>query len=423
MRETLVRTLLLASLRRLVRIGHLTVRTADGVTHEFATRQAGGVAAFDLTTPQAERRLLFNPALALGELYMDGQLRARACPIYDVVALLIRNIASGGGHPIEAAIRRLRQPLRSVQQYNPVPRSRRNVAHHYDLDGRLYSLFLDKERFYSCAYFPTGRESLEEAQAAKVRHIAGKLRLDRPGLTVLDIGCGWGGLAIALARDWGARVTGITLSTEQLAVARQTAQAAGLADRVTFELIDYRDWSAATRAKVDRVVSVGMFEHVGIGHYDTFFRAVRDALAPDGIGLIHAIGRATGPGVTNAWIAKYIFPGGYCPALSEVLPVVEKSGLWAADIEVLRLHYAETLRHWRRRFAANRDTIGSIYDERFCRMFEFYLAACEATFRHDDHMVWQMQVSPSIDAVPITRDYITAAEHRQPAPVMAVSAD
>ncbi|MGH7044553.1 MAG: class I SAM-dependent methyltransferase, partial [Acetobacteraceae bacterium] len=285
-----------------------------------------------------------------------------------------------------------------------------NVAHHYDLDGRLYSLFLDRDRQYSCAYFPRGDETLEAAQEAKKRHIAAKLCLDRPDLSVLDIGCGWGGMALTLARDFGAKVLGVTLSVEQLNEARTRAAAAGLADRVRFELLDYR----AVTGQFDRIVSVGMFEHVGVDHYRTFFATMANRLAPDGVALLHAIGRNEGPGSTNPWLAKYIFPGGYCPALSETLAASERSGLRLTDIEILRLHYAETLRHWRRRFSANRDTIASLYDERFCRMFEFYLAGSELSFRHDNMMVFQIQLAHRQEAVPLTRAYIAAAEAPTP---------
>jgi len=280
------------------------------------------------------------------------------------------------------------------------------VAHHYDLNGRLYSLFLDRDRQYSCAYFPTGTETLEEAQAAKKRLIAAKLCLDRPGLEVLDIGSGWGGLALTLARDFGARVTGITLSTEQLGEARARARAEGLSDRVRFELMDYR----AMDRQFDRIVSVGMFEHVGVPHYDAFFHVVDRCLAPDGVALLHAIGRQGPPQATNPWIVKYIFPGGYCPALSEVLPAIERARLMTTDIEVLRLHYAETLRHWRRRFAASRDSIAALYDERFCRMFEFYLCGSELAFRREGLMIFQIQLSRALNTVPLTRDYIATAE-------------
>ena len=389
------------ALRHMVRHGALTLRSADGTTTTFQGGP-GPAAAFALKTTAAERRFLLDPGVALGELYMAGDLEPLGCTIHGVLDLLFLNVVSGGGNVMETAMRRFRRPLRRLRQLNPVRRARSNVAHHYDLDARLYELFLDEDRFYSCAYFETGAESLEQAQRAKVRHIAAKLHLDRPGLEVLDIGSGWGGLAIALARDHGATVTGITLSTEQLAESRRRAEAAGLSHRVRFELMDYRAWTTP----VDRVVSVGMFEHVGIVHYRAFIQAIRAALRPGGVALIHAIGRANGPGVTNPWLARYIFPGGYSPALSEVVPLIEQARLWITDIEILRLHYAETIGHWRRRFAANRPAIAALYDERFCRMFEFYLAACEATFRHADHMVWQMQLANRVDALPITRDYM-----------------
>lgn len=352
-------------------------------------------------------RLILNPSLGTGEAYMAGDLSVENGGIYDLLDVLLLNAENNpAGHPIM----RLRQSLADISrrlfQHNPAGRAQRNVAHHYDLNGRLYSLFLDRDRQYSCGYFPRGDETLEEAQAAKKRHIAAKLCLDRPGLRVLDIGCGWGGMALTLARDFGAQVTGITLSREQLGEARARAAAEGLEDRVRFEMLDYR----SIEETFDRVVSVGMFEHVGIGHYQTFFDRVGRCLKPDGVALIHAIGRSDGPGSTNAWIRKYIFPGGYSPALSEVLPPVERSGLVATDIEILRLHYAETLRHWRRRFAANRDAIAALYDDRFCRMFEFYLAGSELTFRRSGHMVWQLQLAHDQASVPLTRDYIVTAE-------------
>jgi cyclopropane-fatty-acyl-phospholipid synthase len=332
---------------------------------------------------------------------MDGN------SIYDLLDVMLANVEHNPStHPVLRLREHLAAVVRRIQQYNPAGRALRNVAHHYDLNGRLYSLFLDRDRQYSCAYFPRGDETLEEAQSAKKRHIAAKLCLDRPGLRVLDIGCGWGGMALTLARDFGAQVTGITLSQEQLTEARARAAAEGLEDKVTFELVDYR----SVTDTFDRIVSVGMFEHVGIGHYRTFFDTVAKCLKPDGVALIHAIGRSDGPGSTNAWIRKYIFPGGYSPALSEVLPPVERSRLMVTDIEILRLHYAETLRQWRRRFAANRDAISALYDEKFCRMFEFYLAGSEITFRRSGHMVWQLQLTHGHGAVPLTRDYIGAVE-------------
>lgn len=392
--------------RRLIRTGCLTVRYPDGTERRYGSGTPA--AAMAIHTKRALRRLVLNPSMGFGEAYMEGQVAPIGCSLYDLMHLLALNHGGegrAGGHPGETAMEWLRWLRRRLDQLNPAPRARRNVAHHYDLNGRIYALFLDRDRQYSCAYFPTGRETLEEAQAAKKRHIAGKLLLDRPGLEVLDIGCGWGGMAITLAREHGARVTGITLSTEQLEVARARAAEAGVADRVRFELMDYRAWSRP----VDRIVSVGMFEHVGIGHYHRFFRALRRAMKPEGVALVHAIGRAAGPGSTNAWVAKYIFPGAYCPALSEVLPAIERSGLWATDIEIWRLHYARTLAEWRGRFLGNRDAIASLADDRFCRMFEFYLVLCELAFRVLDHMVWQVQLTRRVDTAPLARDYMADA--------------
>ena len=288
-------------------------------------------------------------------------------------------------------------------------RARRNVAHHYDLDGRLYELLLDDDRQYSCAYFPSGKESLAEAQGLKKRHIAAKLQLSRNGLHVLDIGCGWGGMALYLAREHNARVTGLTLSVEQLRVARERAERAGLQDRVRFELLDYRQW----REPVDRIVSVGMFEHVGINHYATFFKTVRDVLRDDGVALIHAIGQSTSPTSTNPWIAKYIFPGGYSPALSEVLAAVERSDLWATDIEILRLHYATTLAHWRANLAHHQARLRALYDDRFMRMFDFYLTGSELSFRHLGLINWQLQLTRRVDTLPLSRDYMFEHERAQ----------
>jgi cyclopropane-fatty-acyl-phospholipid synthase len=408
-----------AILRRLITVGRLTVIWPDGL-HTIYSGESGPSATMRLHDWGTVRRLVSHPALAAGEAYMSGGLSADDSSIYDLIDIIMLNLRRNPGvHPVIRWRETLASVGRRLAQYNPTGRARRNVAHHYDLNGRLYSLFLDRDRQYSCAYFRCGDETLEEAQAAKKRHIAAKLCLDRPGLRVLDIGSGWGGMAMTLARDFGARVTGITLSREQLIEARARAAAEGLEDRVRFELLDYR----AVTDTFDRIVSVGMFEHVGIGHYDTFFAAVTRCLKPDGVALLHAIGRGNGPGNTNAWMRKYIFPGGYAPALSEVLPSVERTGLFATDIEILRLHYAETLRHWRGRFAANRDAIATLYDELFCRMFEFYLAASEITFRRSFQMVWQLQLTHGHGPVPLTRDYIGAIEAGRPVGPMADAAN
>jgi cyclopropane-fatty-acyl-phospholipid synthase len=301
----------------------------------------------------------------------------------------------------------LRFIKRRLAQFNPRMRSRRNVAHHYDLDSRLYSLFLDADRQYSCAYFEHPGQSFDDAQLAKKRHIAAKL-LVRPRQRTLDIGSGWGGLALYLAEVCAAEVTGITLSQEQLAASRGRAEEKGLADRAGFALCDYRD----VDARFDRIVSVGMFEHVGVGHYDSYFRKCADLLDDDGVFLLHSIGRSEGPGITAPWIAKYIFPGGYIPALSEVLPAVERAGLLVTDIEILRLHYAETLKHWRDRFLAHREDVLRVYDQRFVRMWEFYLASAEMGFRAQNLMVFQLQLTKRQGIVPITRDYILREEAR-----------
>ncbi len=397
------------TLQRLIAIGRLTVRWPDGSVTTYGG-SPGPEAAIEIRDRRTAWRMVLNPGLAVGEAYMDGGLVPVDCSIYEVLDVLIANVMAGGPSLALHYHTWMATALRRIAQFNPASRAQRNVAHHYDLNGRLYSLFLDRDRQYSCAYFPTGQESIEEAQIAKKRHIAAKLCLDRPGLRVLDIGCGWGGMALTLARDYGAQVTGITLSVEQLGEARARAAAEGLDKQVQFELLDYRSLDG----EFDRIVSVGMFEHVGVVHFRQFFDAIKRCLKRDGVALLHAIGRSDGPGSTNSWIAKYIFPGGYSPALSEVLPPIERSGLVVTDIEILRLHYAETLRHWRRRFVANRDAIAALYDDRFCRMFEFYLSGAEMAFRREGHMVFQIQIARDQASVPLTRDYILEAE-RAPA--------
>jgi cyclopropane-fatty-acyl-phospholipid synthase len=399
----MVQRLLDLLFRRLIQTGTLTITWPDGSQSRYGTG-ATPSAGVRITDSATLRRLLRYPQLAFGEAYMDGALTPTEGGIHDVLEVITANLAAG---PPPAALR-LRGSLRRAAKRlrrNDSAASRRNVAHHYDLNEQLYATFLDADRQYSCAYFPTGSETLDQAQQAKLRHIAAKLKLDRPGARVLDIGCGWGGLALHLAREHGAEVTGITLSEEQLAVARRRADAAGLAGRVQFELRDYR----AEPGVYDRIVSVGMFEHVGVAHYAEYFATIRRALAPDGVALVHSIGNSFTPSVTNPWLEKYIFPGGYSPSLSEVIPSIERQGLIATDIEILRLHYARTLALWRQRFTARRAEIAALYDERFCRMFEFYLSGCEMAFRAGGEMVFQVQLARSLSTLPITRDYMLAA--------------
>ncbi len=347
-------------------------------------------------------RLLVNPQLSAGEAYMSGSLTIERGTLYDFIDLATRNLEHIESHPVHAFFGHLNRLFRRLRQHNPMGKAQRNVAHHYDLSDDLFDLFLDEDRQYSCAYFESDSTDLEQAQLNKKRHIVAKLLLNRRGLKILDIGSGWGGLGLYLAQHGNAQVTGVTLSTEQHKISQQRVADAGLAEKASFELRDYREQTGT----FDRIVSVGMFEHVGAGHYTEFFKKVKDLLADDGICLLHSIGRMDPPGTTNPWLRKYIFPGSYAPALSEVLAAVEKAGLWVTDVEILRLHYAETLRHWHDRFQAQRDKTKELYDEKFCRMWEFYLIGCEVAFRRRAQMVFQLQIAKRQDAVPLTRDYI-----------------
>lgn len=387
-------------LKRFVKIGTLTVIDAHGHRHVFRG-EAGPQVTFRMTDKTLHRRMFFNPDLALGEGYMNGTLQFEDCTIYDFLHLFNLNRLSLGAYPLQSVVRKISKTFRFLQQHNPVGKAREHVAHHYDLSRDLYALFLDIDQQYSCAYFEHESDTLEQAQENKKRHIAAKLLL-QPGQRILDIGCGWGGLALELAQMADVEVVGVTLSTEQHQVATERARELGLSDRVHFELRDYRDLTQ----RFDRIVSVGMFEHVGVKHYDEFFSKVKNLLTDDGVMLLHSIGRMSPPGTTGPWIRKYIFPGGYTPSMSEVFAATERQRLWVTDVEILRLHYAETLRHWAQRFQANREQVAKLYDERFCRMWEFYLACAEMVFRHGSGMVFQMQLAKDRHAVPQTRDYM-----------------
>jgi len=390
--------LLRGLLRQIIHKGALTVIAPDGNSHHI------GSGSPSITIRIADSgvipRLVLNPDMAFGEAYMDGRLVVEDGDIYDFLNLCFANMGWSTGHGLRRLRASAKRLVRRISQHNPIPIARANVAHHYDLSDTLYELFLDTDRQYSCAYFVSPDDTLERAQEQKKRHLAAKLLL-RPGQRILDIGSGWGGLGFYLAQVADVDVTGLTLSTEQHAYAQRCANEAGVSGHVRFLQKDYRQ----ENGRYDRIVSVGMFEHVGVGHYREYFEKLRDLLDEDGVALIHTIGRADGPGAANAWINKYVFPGGYVPALSEILPAIERAGLYVTDIEVLRLHYAETLKAWRQRFNANRQRIAEIYDERFCRMWEFYLAGCEAGFRHGGLLNFQIQLSKRVDAVPLTRDY------------------
>lgn len=390
-------------LKSFVRVGTLTITDADGKTHVFGGTAPGPNVTARITDRRLYYRLFLNPTLYVGEAYMDGGFSfENNSTVRDFLELFALNRTSLGSYPILKVLRYVRMALKGVQQANRMGKAQQNVAHHYDIGNPFYKLFLDKSMQYSCAYFANDGDTLEEAQMNKMRLIASKLQL-KPGLRILDIGSGWGSLALYLASLEKVDITGVTLSKEQHALANAKARELGLSDRVRFELRDYRELDQT----FDRIVSVGMFEHVGVPHYAEFFDKVRQMLTDDGVMLLHTIARSERPSAASPWIRKYIFPGGYVPALSEIMPAIQGTGLLITDMEYLRLHYAKTAREWSRRFDANRDKAKAMYDERFCRMWEFYLASAEMSFVNGSQHVLHMQIAKKLDGVPIVRDYIT----------------
>lgn len=378
----------------------LTVEYPDGTLRDYGP-DTGKAARIKINDPNVIKAICISPDVGLGEAYMKGGISLQNTSLEQMINLLVSNREDGKMPPWLQLSTRAQFHMRRFAQHNAPAKSRANVAHHYDISDELYGLFLDADMQYSCAYFTDPKMSLEDAQAAKKAHIARKLLLE-PDMSVLDIGCGWGGMAMTLARDFGARVTGITLSENQLATAKRRAEEAGLSDKITFKLEDYRH----TKGQYDGVVSVGMLEHVGVPNYTTYFGKVAETLGPNGTALIHTIGRTGPPNVQSRWITKYIFPGGHTPSLSDLAKPIEKSGLWQTDIEVWRLHYAMTIRHWRDRFDANLDTIKGMYDEEFVRMFRYYFTVCIAAFEHQMQAVYHFQLSHKRDAVPLIRDYL-----------------
>ena len=396
----MLKSLFCNKLQEPIRHGTLTVTFPDGTSRRFGTGHAPQ-ASITLTKPRALRRLILRPGLALGECYMDGSLIVADEDLVSLFEVLIPAQTAGAMPPWVEVPRALRSRLALFLQRNTPFSARRNVAHHYDISDDLYRLFLDADMQYSCAYFPTLDTTLEQAQAAKKRHLAGKLLL-QPGMRVLDIGCGWGGLALTLARDYDVHVTGVTLSENQLATAKARAKVEGLEQRVDFRLLDYR----LLAERFDRIVSVGMLEHVGVPQFGAYFQKVHDLLIENGVAVIHSIVKSGPPRPNNAWIEKYIFPGSYAPSASETYTAIENSWLYQCDDEALRLHYALTLRHWRLRFEDAHGRVETMFDARFVRMFRFYLASMEVSFRIGCFHVQQWQLAKRMDAVPITRDYL-----------------
>jgi cyclopropane-fatty-acyl-phospholipid synthase len=402
---SLAALILKSGLSKVVRTGSLEIITASGERLIFGDG-TGSTVIVRITDHRALWALILDPELRTGELFTDGRLIMQAGTIYDFGCLVLRHGGQIEVSPIVRLIDRFRTAMLLWSQRNTPRRSQNNVAHHYDLGDDLYALFLDPDWQYSCAYFETPDQSLADAQLAKKRHIAAKLRL-KPEHNILDIGCGWGGLACYLAETAGVvEVQGVTLSQEQLARARNRADERQLSERVRFELTDYR----AVKGRFDRIVSVGMFEHVGLRYYSEFFKTCRDLLSDDGAMLLHTIGCSDAPSVTNPWLTKYIFPGGHLPSLSDIVAVIEHSGLVITDIEILRLHYADTLRAWRDNFMARRKEAAAMFDDRFCRMWEYYLSMAEAAFRFDKVVVFQLQLAKKQDGIPRTRNYIEVAE-------------
>ncbi|QBR70790.1 SAM-dependent methyltransferase [Beijerinckiaceae bacterium] len=388
----------------LIKTGSLEIETADG--RKFGVGDGSGKKlALRFNDKAVFTQLLRDPELRFGELYMDGRIDVTQGTIFDILTLAAVNMAAPQSPLWVRAFQKTRSTFRHLRHPNDLLRAKRNVAHHYDLDTNLYRLFLDQDLQYSCAYFERDSQNLEVAQLAKKRHIAAKLLVE-PGHTILDIGSGFGGLAIYLAQFCNASLTGLTLSSAQLKVAQVRAGQLGLTSAIDFRLLDYRQLDG----RFDRIVSVGMFEHVGVAHYESYFRKIADLLEGDGVALVHTIGRADGPAATNPWVAKYIFPGGYMPALSEIMPAIERTGLFVTDIEILRLHYADTVKTWRERFLDHRAAVQALHDERFCRMWELYLAGSECAFRYEGLVVFQIQLAKKLHTVPLTRDYINHNE-------------
>ena len=391
---------LIQSLKKFIVTGRLIIRFANGNVQEFGEETSNPVVV-SLVTNNLPRKLTINPELTLGEEYSHGNLTIENDDLFGFLKILASNATAQQNHWLTKLVKLRQNAFRNFIQRNKLLTAKSNVAHHYDLSPKLYEMFLDRDKNYSCAYFQSDEDTLEEAQQNKKKHIAKKLML-KPNMRVLDIGCGWGGMSLYLAREYDVNVLGITLSKEQKMVCERRAEEEGLSQKVEFKLMDYRE----DVGKFDRVVSIGMFEHVGAPNYNRYFKEIVQKLSDNGIALIHTIGRSAPPGGTNPWINKYIFPGGYIPAMSEVLESLEKHKLYVTDIEVLRVHYAKTLKHWHENFKKNENKIRELYDDKFCRMWRYYLIASEISFRYYQYVVFQFQISKQLESLPLTRKYL-----------------
>jgi cyclopropane-fatty-acyl-phospholipid synthase len=398
--------LLSGLLKRFVEKGRLTVIDTAGLSHVFGSGKDGPAVTVRMKDESVARAIFFNPELAFPEAYMDDRIVFEGgSGVYDLLMLFSVNRKALGGHPVQQALRNGWRAVRRWQQQNSIAQASRNIRHHYDISPAFYKLWLDPTMNYSCAYYTHPDNSLEQAQMDKMRHIAAKLRL-QPGMTVAEVGSGWGGLACYLAKNFGVTVRSVSLSPEQIAVAKQRAIDEGVADRVEFLEQDYRNMEGT----YDRVISIAMMEAIGVQNFDNYFLKLKSLMKPGGFGLVHAIGRMSPPGTTAPFIRKYIFPGGYCPAMSELFASLERTGTWVSDCEILRLHYYWTLKAWRENFEKVRDQAKAMYDERFCRMWEFYLISCELGFLHGSNMIYQIMISERRDDVPVIRDFITDDE-------------
>ncbi len=398
--------LLSGLLKRFVEKGRLTVVDTAGLRHVFGSGEDGPSVTVRMADEAVARKIFFNPELAFPEAYMDGQIAFEdGSTVYDLLMLFSVNRKALGGHPVQQALRAAWRSVRRWQQQNSVAQASRNIRHHYDIKPDFYQLWLDPTMNYSCAYYTHPDNSLEQAQQDKMRHLAAKLRL-QPGMTIAEVGSGWGGLACYLAKNFGVTVRSVSLSPEQIAVAKQRAIDEGVADRVEFLVQDYRHMEGT----YDRVVSIAMMEAIGISNFDNYFQKLKALMKPGGFGLVHAIGRMSPPGTTAPFIRKYIFPGGYVPAMSELFASLERTGTWVADCEILRLHYYWTIKAWRENFAAVREQAVAMYDERFARMWEFYLISVELGFLHGSNMIYQILISEKRDDVPVLRDFIVDDE-------------